>query len=72
MRALLVALALLAGWPAAAAERVDLALVLAVDISGSIDPDEAKLQRQGDVDAFRHPQVIEAIVGGGHGRIAVA
>ena len=72
MRALFLAVALLAGIEAKAAEPVDLALALAIDISGSIDPDEAKLQRQGYVDAFRHPQVIEAIVGGGHGRIAVA
>ena len=52
----LIALLFLA-LPAAAQERkeVDLALVLAIDISGSIDPDEARLQRQGYVEAFNDP-----------------
>lgn len=60
--------------PAAAQERkeVDLALVLAIDISGSIDPDEARLQRQGYVEAFSDPVIVRAILGGSHGRIAVA
>ena len=43
-----------------------------IDISGSIDPDEAKLQREGYVQAFRDPVIIKAILGGSHGRIAVA
>jgi hypothetical protein len=51
---------------------VDLALALAIDISGSIDPDEAHLQRQGYVDAFRDPVIVKAILGGANGRIAVA
>lgn len=69
----LIALLLLA-LPAAAQDRkeVDLALVLAIDISGSIDPDEARLQRQGYVEAFSDPVVVKAILGGNHGRIAVA
>ena len=69
----LIALLLLA-LPAAAQERkeVDLALVLAIDISGSIDPDEAKLQRMGYVEAFSDPVIVRAILGGNHGRIAVA
>lgn len=50
---------------------VDLELVLAVDISGSIDPVEAELQRQGYVAALSHPRVIEAIELGPVGRIAV-
>jgi hypothetical protein len=50
---------------------VDLELVLAVDISGSIDPSEARLQREGYVAALRHPRVIEAIKGGMLGRIAL-
>src|SRR5262245_6872634 len=51
---------------------VDLELALAIDISGSIDPDEALLQRQGYVAAFRDPAIKRAILGGYHGRIAVA
>lgn len=54
-----------------AEERVDLELVLAVDISGSMDPDEQELQRQGYLRALRDPEVIQAIRSGAHGRIAV-
>ena len=53
-------------------KEVDTALILAIDISGSIDPDEARLQRQGYVDAFNDPVIVKAILGGNHGRIAVA
>ncbi|MGE5765655.1 MAG: DUF1194 domain-containing protein [Bacteroidota bacterium] len=50
---------------------VDLELVLAVDVSLSIDASEARLQRQGYVAAFRDPQVRQAIRDGILGRIAV-
>src|SRR3954452_16624034 len=50
---------------------VDLALVLAVDVSGSMDRDEQELQRTGYVEAFRNAEVIAAIGQGVHGRIAV-
>ena len=50
---------------------VDLELVLAVDISGSVDEVEARLQREGYIAALRHPHVIQAIQSGPHGRIAV-
>lgn len=50
---------------------VDLELIIAVDISGSVDDDEAYLQRQGYIKAFRDPKVIEAIQRGFHGAIAV-
>lgn len=56
---------------AVAQETVDLELVLAVDVSWSMDIDEQELQRAGYVAAFRDRQVIEAIRGGGWGRIAV-
>ncbi len=52
--------------------QVDVALVLAVDVSLSMDPDEQRLQRDGYVAAFRHPDVLKAIASGVHGRIAVA
>lgn len=60
--------------PATAQDRkeVDLVLALAVDISGSIDPEEARLQRQGYVQAFRDKEIIRAILSGANGRIAVA
>lgn len=52
-------------------EVVDLELVLAVDVSWSMDYDEQVLQRAGYVAAFRHPEVIAAIESGDWGRIAV-
>jgi hypothetical protein len=73
--AALAALAGLAGAPAvpaSAQQRVDVEIILAVDISGSIDPDEAALQREGYVRAFRHPEVRRAIGAGRHKRIALA
>jgi Protein of unknown function (DUF1194) len=57
---------------AGAGEPVDLELVLAVDISGSIDEDEARLQRDGYVAALADPEVLKAIRSGLHGRIAIA
>jgi Protein of unknown function (DUF1194) len=70
----LIALVVLFATPAAAQDRkeVDLALAMAIDISGSIDPDEAHLQREGYVQAFRDPVIVKAILGGSNGRIAVA
>ena len=56
---------------ARATERtVDLELVLAADISDSIDEEEATLQRRGFADAIRHPKVISTIQSGPLGRIA--
>ena len=58
--------------PAGAADMpVDLELVLAVDVSRSIDEAEAELQRQGYIAAFRDPEVLRAIEHGILGRIAV-
>lgn len=51
---------------------VDLELVLAVDVSGSMDADERRLQRDGYVQAFLHPEVIAAITNGMNGRVAVS
>lgn len=50
---------------------VDVALVLAVDISNSMDPDEQELQRRGYIDAFRSPLVHQVIRSGMLGRVAV-
>lgn len=50
---------------------VDLALVLAVDVSRSIDSEEQRVQRQGYVAAFRSPEIVRAIKSGPLGRIAV-
>ena len=69
----MIAVALLAGLRPAAAQdiAVDLELVLAVDISQSVDAYESYLQRQGYIEALADPQVIEAIQSGLHRRIAV-
>lgn len=50
---------------------VDLELVLAVDVSGSVDDVEARQQREGYLSAIVHPEVLAAIAGGFHRRIAV-
>ena len=49
---------------------VDLELVLAVDVSGSVDEEEAKLQRDGYAEAVKSREVLIAIRGGRHRRIA--
>ena len=70
---LMVWAALLAGSAADAADLpVDLELVLAVDVSGSIDAEEARQQREGYVAAIADRAVIEAIGANFHRRIAVA
>ena len=56
---------------AAGLEFVDLELVLAVDVSSSIDEVEARRQRDGHVAALADADVISAIQGGGYGRIAI-
>ena len=48
-----------------------MALVLAVDGSGSISEQRLSMQIQGYLDALRHPSFIEAVRGGRHGRIAL-
>jgi hypothetical protein len=50
---------------------VDVELVLAADISTSMDMGELYLQRRGHIEALRHPDVLRAITSGRHGRIAV-
>ncbi|MCP5371450.1 MAG: DUF1194 domain-containing protein [Hyphomicrobiales bacterium] len=51
---------------------VDLLLVLAVDVSHSVDALEARLQRDGYLWALTHPRVLDAIGAGPLGRVAVA
>ena len=48
-----------------------MALVLAVDVSESVDAEEYVLQHEGIARAFESPQVIAAIKGGTHGAIDV-
>jgi hypothetical protein len=53
-------------------QEVDVALVLAVDVSGSIDYEEAELQRKGIAEAFSSREVIQAIQSGSRGQIGVS
>jgi hypothetical protein len=76
MAALLACLLLAPGWgtrPAAqtASGIVDVAIVLAVDCSWSVDQDEYDQQMQGLSAAFRSSDVIKAFRSGPNGRIAV-
>jgi len=50
---------------------VDMALVLAIDCSFSVDANEFRLQMQGLGQAFMRPEVKEAISKGPNGRIAI-
>jgi hypothetical protein len=54
------------------APRVDVALVLTVDASGSIDPPEFQLQKEGIAGAVTDPEVLSTIQSGRNGRIAIA
>jgi hypothetical protein len=50
---------------------VDIELVLAVDISYSMDPEEQALQREGYIQALTSKEFLQALRGGIHGRIAI-
>lgn len=52
-------------------KEVDVAIVLAVDVSGSVTEDSWVLQREGYAAAFRDPDVVRAITKGECGAIAV-
>jgi Protein of unknown function (DUF1194) len=70
--AVTVALSILAAPVQAQTETaVDLALILAVDCSGSVDRREFNLQLGGIAHAFRDPEIIAAIMSGPHRKIAV-
>lgn len=69
--AALAAPALLKTRRAAALEPVDVELVLAVDVSRSVDAQEQALQFAGYAAAFRDPRLAQGIAGGPVGSIAV-
>jgi hypothetical protein len=73
LRAFLLAVLFICG-PATvrAAEPVDLALILAVDSSGSVNQQRFMQQRDGYADALASPEVLQAILSGEHRRIAVS
>jgi hypothetical protein len=51
---------------------VDVELILAVDVSYSMDEEEQRLQRAGYVEALRSRQFAEALKAGVHGKVAIA
>ena len=56
---------------AAAAEQVDLLLVLAADVSRSVDGVKFQLQREGYAAAVSDPRVLDAIRSGRNGRVGL-
>ena len=56
---------------AGAAEPVDVELILAVDVSLSMSPDELEIQRHGYAAALTDPQVTQAIADGAYGKIGL-
>jgi Protein of unknown function (DUF1194) len=73
---IVIAIAGAAG-PAARADKspsalpVDVELVIAVDVSYSMDPDEQALQREGYITGFTSREFMQALRNGVHGKIAV-
>lgn len=57
--------------PAAPAVGVDVLIVLAADVSRSIDEGEFDLQRKGYAAAMADPRVLRAIAGGAHHAVAI-
>lgn len=74
IRSILVALivASAAPWAARSAEQVDLLLVLAADVSRSIDQGKFQLQREGYAAAIADKRVLEAVTAGRHKRIGLS
>lgn len=70
-KVLAMAAVLVLAFEARAQEPVDVALVLAVDVSRSMSPRELSIQREGYAAALNHPDVVRAIGQGAYGRIAV-
>ena len=69
--ALIASMAVGRSEPARAEETVDLLLVLAADISRSVDQAKFALQREGYAAALTSPRIMAAIKSGPQGRIAV-
>src|SRR5262249_39344197 len=67
----IVAVTFLLNAPARAAETVDLLLVLAADVSRSVDAPKFQLQREGYAAAISDPRVVDAIRSGPSGNTAI-
>ena len=66
-----LAIAIFGASPMRAAEPVDLLLVLAADVSRSVDSQKFQLQREGYAAALANPRVLEAVQSGRRKRIGV-
>jgi hypothetical protein len=71
LRIALTAAALVVAPHAFAAETVDLLLVLAADVSRSVDQPKFQLQRDGYAAAISDPRVLDAVTSGAHRQIAI-
>jgi hypothetical protein len=77
MKSLWFVAALAASWgvpldPSAEPNRADVALVLAIDVSGSIDDNQFKLQREGIAGALESEEVAAALSNGANQTIEIA
>jgi len=70
--AILIAISVLFAAPVRAQDDVDMLLCLAADVSESVTATEYDLQRKGHAAAIEDPEVVDLILRGLHGRIAVA
>ncbi len=61
-----------AAWDISDPGRVDVALVLAVDVSSSIEAHERRFQREAYAAALSDERVAQLALGGGSGRVAIA
>src|SRR5947199_5458278 len=50
---------------------VDTEIVIAVDVSNSMDPEEQELQREGYITGLTSQEFLSAVRGGTHGKVAV-
>jgi hypothetical protein len=71
IQGLVLVAVLIAALPACAAEKVDLLLVLAADVSRSVDARKFQLQRSGYAAAISDRRVLDAIRAGRNGRIGL-
>jgi len=71
IQGLVLVAVLIAALPACAAEKVDLLLVLAADVSRSVDARKFQLQRSGYAAAISDRRVLDAVRAGRNGRIGL-
>jgi hypothetical protein len=68
-RLLSLVLLVFLSWPASAQQATDANLITAIDVSGSIEPADERLEFEGMAAAVVDPRFLQAIARGRHGRI---